>query len=260
MSARLSESTRGRERVWELHNTFSIGRGSENDLVLSADTSVSRKHARIRRAGGQWLLEDLDSQNGTLVQRSGSTIRVQRDFELLDGDVICTGAARISFLVEEDAADGETGHTTIGLVQGSTIIGRALPRFLRGTESADEKGVRAPMDASEIRRVSLGTEEAAERARAVMRKHGLRITSDNGREIVADGGSQLTTRLAGGLLGSARSFPRRVTIRLRTDGAETVVEASIRDTLEAKELDPNIRKRYEEDFARWSEALRGAFR
>lgn len=42
-----------------------MGRGPENDLPLTMDTSVSSRHARIVREGRTHWLEDLDSRNGT---------------------------------------------------------------------------------------------------------------------------------------------------------------------------------------------------
>jgi len=43
-----------------------IGRAADNTIVLS-DERVSAHHARITFTGGQWLLEDLGSRNGTFV-------------------------------------------------------------------------------------------------------------------------------------------------------------------------------------------------
>lgn len=59
----------GDERVFpvsgaELH----IGRGSDNDIVLS-DFSVSRRHAAIRFEAGSWVIVDLESTNGVQVNR-----------------------------------------------------------------------------------------------------------------------------------------------------------------------------------------------
>jgi len=43
-----------------------IGRDEQADLTLQ-DDSVSRRHARIRRTKSEFVLEDLDSRNGTYV-------------------------------------------------------------------------------------------------------------------------------------------------------------------------------------------------
>jgi ABC-type multidrug transport system ATPase subunit/pSer/pThr/pTyr-binding forkhead associated (FHA) protein len=68
---------------------LTIGRSQENDLQLSYRT-ISRHHARIRRVGdtGEYVIEDLDSSNGTVVNdeliapgelhplHPGSTLRI----------------------------------------------------------------------------------------------------------------------------------------------------------------------------------------
>ncbi len=43
-----------------------IGRAADNTIVLP-DERVSAHHGRITFSGGQWLLEDLGSRNGTFV-------------------------------------------------------------------------------------------------------------------------------------------------------------------------------------------------
>ena len=49
-----------------LNTVNMIGRAADNTIVLS-DERVSAHHARITFTGGQWVLEDLGSRNGTFV-------------------------------------------------------------------------------------------------------------------------------------------------------------------------------------------------
>jgi len=49
-------------------NKVRLGRGSDNDIVLS-DVSVSRYHAELRRDGGIWSVHDLKSTNGVELNR-----------------------------------------------------------------------------------------------------------------------------------------------------------------------------------------------
>jgi DNA-binding response OmpR family regulator len=67
---------------WSLEaETTSIGRWDGNDIVLS-DREVSRRHAQIRHDAGQYVLVDLGSKNGTLVNGA----RIERATVLADGD------------------------------------------------------------------------------------------------------------------------------------------------------------------------------
>jgi hypothetical protein len=61
----------------------SIGRWRDNDVVVD-DRWVSRHHARVRHAGEQYLIEDLGSKNGTLVNGR----RIAGPTALADGDEI----------------------------------------------------------------------------------------------------------------------------------------------------------------------------
>jgi len=45
---------------------INIGRSAENDLVLN-NIKVSRKHAKLEKAGSDWFIEDLKSSNGTFI-------------------------------------------------------------------------------------------------------------------------------------------------------------------------------------------------
>jgi FHA domain/Domain of unknown function (DUF1707) len=75
-------------------DTLIIGRSSKCDFVL-AHASVSRRHAQLRRGSdGSWVLEDLDSTNGTWVNGK----RVNRA-EVRPGDVIALGHQHVTFAV-----------------------------------------------------------------------------------------------------------------------------------------------------------------
>ncbi len=82
-----------------------IGRGLDNDVVISGDKQVSRYHAEIRREGGTLVLYDLNSRNGTRV--NGARVTKHR---LRDGDQIQVGSTRMNFangvLIVSDSAVG----------------------------------------------------------------------------------------------------------------------------------------------------------
>ena len=47
--------------------SVSIGRDAPCELVISDDPDLSRRHARIFWNGESWMLEDLNSSNGTFI-------------------------------------------------------------------------------------------------------------------------------------------------------------------------------------------------
>lgn len=67
-----------------------IGRDEGCHVVLS-DPSVSRRHARLRFRDGRWILQDLDSTNGTLV----NGVRVGR-CQLRAGDAVALGDEQLA--------------------------------------------------------------------------------------------------------------------------------------------------------------------
>jgi pSer/pThr/pTyr-binding forkhead associated (FHA) protein len=70
-----------------------LGRSSENDLVLDADDFASVQHARIEpRRDGVWV-EDLDSTNGTFVNGT----KLTRPQKLTPGDVIRVGETDLRY-------------------------------------------------------------------------------------------------------------------------------------------------------------------
>lgn len=68
-----------------------IGRSRENDIVLE-NLSVSREHAQIRFHNDQYIITDLNSANGTLVNGIKTT-----KVELLDEDVVTIGKHKLHF-------------------------------------------------------------------------------------------------------------------------------------------------------------------
>jgi len=71
-----------------------IGR-AEDSVVWVDDSSVSRRHARIRIDGSGAVLEDLGSKNGTLVHGR----RIAGSRQLVDKDSIQIGSASLVFRV-----------------------------------------------------------------------------------------------------------------------------------------------------------------
>lgn len=84
-----------------------IGRATDATLSIP-DTSVSRKHAAVRRDGGGWIVADLGSGNGTIV--NGEPISGER--ALFSGDVITLGDTEITFRDESNATVARPAPTS----------------------------------------------------------------------------------------------------------------------------------------------------
>jgi transcriptional regulator with GAF, ATPase, and Fis domain len=95
-----------------------IGREASNGVALT-DPSVSRKHCAIRVQEGKFLVRDLDSRNGTLV--NGTEIQEQC---LHHGDEIATGDSAFLFLLEEQEQIASLGRVEFedGLRTAETTV------------------------------------------------------------------------------------------------------------------------------------------
>ena len=91
-----------------------IGRDPAN-VVAIIDPSVSRKHCLLRREeDGRFLIRDLESRNGTLV--NGVSVKEQW---LRHGDEIATGDSLFLFLVEEENRPGSKSR--VEFVEGQPM-------------------------------------------------------------------------------------------------------------------------------------------
>jgi len=70
----------------------SIGREASRNIALTLDNTVSRSHARVVLEGGQFVIYDEGSSNGTFV----NNVRVERQ-PLRAGDVVQIGSTRFRF-------------------------------------------------------------------------------------------------------------------------------------------------------------------
>jgi serine/threonine protein kinase len=82
----------GRRSYLFHQDVTTVGRTSGNDLIISGRT-VSRRHARLWFDSGRWILEDLQSANGTLI----NNVRIFQPAVLNDGDVIHFGDEVVVF-------------------------------------------------------------------------------------------------------------------------------------------------------------------
>lgn len=71
---------------------ISVGRSSECTIAV-ADQNISRRHAEIRPGGRSYVVVDLGSTNGTLV--NGTRIKGEQGLE--DGDILSFGSTNVRF-------------------------------------------------------------------------------------------------------------------------------------------------------------------
>jgi DNA-binding CsgD family transcriptional regulator len=106
VAAYLDVSEWGDSRVVMLEGSrLTVGRVSDNDLVLADDPEVSRSHALFESLAGGWCLRDLSSKNGTFVNGE----RVGGDRPLRSGDEIRIG--RTSMIFHTGVAGDDTSLT-----------------------------------------------------------------------------------------------------------------------------------------------------
>lgn len=100
---------------------LTIGRGADNDLTLAYDL-ISRYHAQITSEGGRYYVTDLNSANGTYIDRdklapnmptlwpSGKPLRI--------GKVII----HLEQMAQPQPQVAETGETVVGQMTGDTLL------------------------------------------------------------------------------------------------------------------------------------------
>jgi hypothetical protein len=91
----LSSGDREGEIVPVQGDLVTIGRSPQSDLFLD-DVTVSRHHARIVIECDTYLIEDLNSLNGTYVNRK----RIEQH-QLFDGDELQIGKFKLNFLQQK---------------------------------------------------------------------------------------------------------------------------------------------------------------
>lgn len=175
--------------------TVVIGRDSSADFQVPLST-ISRQHARISESDNVYVIEDLGSTHGTLV--NGKKLGKGEKKVLRDGDIIDLTKAKITCNIEsEKIASAEPGEGTQAIaaraVQG--ILGRLGDAqgegpYLRVLNGPDE-GVRFPLSGA-LTEWSLGRSKECEfilNDPNVSRKHAI-IKKDWSGYTVYDLGSK----------------------------------------------------------------------
>ena len=93
-----------------LDSIYTLGRAPGNSISIS-DSSVSSFHARIDRTPEGFVLEDLQSRNGTFV--NGEVVKEKR--LLVDGDLIRLGKIIMTFNLAREGKAGEKTEPEVRL-------------------------------------------------------------------------------------------------------------------------------------------------
>ena len=112
---------------------MTIGRNQINDLVLT-DEAVSSQHCYVARRGERYVLHDLNSTNGTLLNFE----RITDEAELKPKHMIQIGSCE--FIFNDDSEEG-AGASTASVTQVVVDVGRPVinPTFF---ESVSPFGTR----------------------------------------------------------------------------------------------------------------------
>jgi pSer/pThr/pTyr-binding forkhead associated (FHA) protein len=138
MMAELHYKSAEGDVVAPLAENFTVGRLAENSLALPDDQLVSRRHASIERSGSGFVLRDLDSQNGTFVERGNVKKRVEGQSDLRSGDIIHVGHMQLTFHEPPGTAPQQDPSSTT-IILGKTTVGRVLP-VPRKEDTGSEEG------------------------------------------------------------------------------------------------------------------------
>jgi pSer/pThr/pTyr-binding forkhead associated (FHA) protein len=93
--------------IYPLLEATTIGRDTSNSLVLS-EATASRKHARVRFWQGSWMVEDLGSANGIIINGE----RMEKTY-IKPGDSFKIGETTFALTEREIAESKDPLHTTV---------------------------------------------------------------------------------------------------------------------------------------------------
>ena len=102
---------------------ISIGRSPESDIVLDYPM-ISWEHARIVERNGQYILQDLNSRNGTAINEIQNRIT---EAVILPEDDVYLGSFKIPasrLLLDRGTAVGEAAYQPVAFAHDSIVIGR----------------------------------------------------------------------------------------------------------------------------------------
>ena len=104
-----------KKTVYRLQGPTTIGRGSDNTITVPAP-SVSRNHAKVTLKGNTWVVEDLKSANGIVIDG-----KLVDNFTLKSNDTFKLGEVEFSFIEKETSEDSHILTDTVEILSESAL-------------------------------------------------------------------------------------------------------------------------------------------
>jgi pSer/pThr/pTyr-binding forkhead associated (FHA) protein len=184
----LRYSTSEGVKIRPLREILTIGRDARNDLALPDDPKVSHQHACIRQEGDTYVIEDLQSTNGTFLERESEVTRITSPQQLRSHDVVRVGSTRLVFNVDvvaetppgtppaskPDAPPRTPEEPDVATeALGETKVGHNLPVFLEPpAESTRAPQPAAPPPREVAQRIAELEQQLAELKTQLAKKQG----------------------------------------------------------------------------------------
>lgn len=102
----------------------------------------------------------------------------------------------------------------------------------------------------------LSVQAALERVQRLAYEWEFETVFRTDHEVILQQGSQVKTRFIGGWFADPKRFPKKTRVRVTPATGVSRVEVAVFETLGFGFLDPHFKRRYEEYFASWIEAMR----
>lgn len=130
----------GAERRIDAGATFSIGRGTDNDLVLvDPSREVSKTHCRIETSDGKFVLTDL-SINGVTLDGRSEPLGPGTRHTLASGDVFLIGSRRFAVEIVPDGGGDELAHaSTPSMPAAAQLAPHTVSHILDGSSEGVEQ-------------------------------------------------------------------------------------------------------------------------
>ncbi len=140
-------------------DSLSIGRGSDNDVVLGSK-QVSRNHAVLSVLDGQLYVKDLDSSNGTFINEQ--RIAGNESSHLKADDTL--GFASFSFQVQASAAPATSESETLAPVTTEELVADADTDENADTAAVTETPASVPVTEEQVVEESILEESSSKEA------------------------------------------------------------------------------------------------